>query len=304
MTFVIGKADAGKCVLAFLREKTGISRAMLKHLKFIEDGITVGGSHVTVRYILREGDLLAIKSEDEEASEKLIPVNLPVSVVYEDTELVVPDKPPFMPTHPSLDHYEDTLANALAYRYKDEKIPFVFRPVNRLDRNTSGLCLIARNRIAASKLFSAMKRGEIEKKYIAVLDGVLPEKESEIVTYIGRTPDSIIVRRVCTEGEGDIAITRYRVLYENGKNSIVEATPVTGRTHQLRVHFSHLGAPIVGDELYGRENELISRHALHSAALSFPHSTTHQKISLRAPLHEDMMSLINALFGGEIKIDE
>lgn len=304
MTFTVNSADAGKCVLDFLREKTGMSRAMLRHLKFMENGITVGGSHVTVRYILKEGDLLAIKAEDEEAPEKLLAVDLPVSVVYEDSELVVPDKPPFMPTHPSLDHYEDTLANALAFRYKDEKIPFVFRPVNRLDRNTSGLCLVARNRIAASKLFSAMKRGEIEKKYIAVLDGVLPEKEGEIVTYIGRTPNSIIVRQVCAEGEGDIAITRYRTLYTNGKHSIVEAMPVTGRTHQLRVHFSHLGAPIVGDELYGKETELIARHALHAAALSFPHPLANEKISLRAPLHDDMKALIKALFGGDVNIDE
>ncbi len=292
--------DAGKSVLEFLRVRTGMSRAMLRHLKFIEDGITVGGSHVTVRYILKEGDSLAIKAEDEEASEKIAPVELPVKIAFEDSELVVPDKPPFMPTHPSRDHYGDTLANALAFRYKDESIPFVFRPVNRLDRNTSGLCLVAKNRIAASKLFLAMKSGDIEKRYIAVLDGALPEREGEIKTYIGRTPESIIVRRVCKEGEGDLAITRYRVLYENDRYSIVEATPVTGRTHQLRVHFSHLGAPIVGDELYGNESPHISRHALHAASLSFPHPETKEKIELVSPLHDDMRSLINTLFDGDM----
>lgn len=300
MTFKIAAADSGKTVLVFLREKTGMSRAMLRHLKFMDDGITVGGSHVTVRYILKEGDLLSIKSEDEAGSEKLVPVDLAVDIVYEDDDIVVPDKPPFMPTHPSRDHYEDTLANALAYRYRDDDLPFVFRAANRLDRNTSGLVLIARNRISASKLFSSMRSGEIEKRYIAVLDGVPSEREGEIRTYIGRTPESIIVRRVCGEGEGDLAITRYRVLRENGRYSVVEATPVTGRTHQLRVHFAHIGAPIVGDELYGKESELIARHALHAAYLSFPHPTTNARIELSAPPHEDIESLIKTLFDGDI----
>lgn len=299
MTFRITAEDAGKRVLEFLREKTGMSRAMLRHLKFMENGITANGSHVTVRYELKEGDILSIKSEDEEASEKLMPVDLAVGIVYEDSELVVPDKPPFMPTHPSHDHYDDTLANALAYRYLGEKTPFVFRPVNRLDRNTSGLVLVAKNRISASKLFTSMKKGEIEKKYIAVLRGVPAEREGEIRTYVGRTPESIIVRRVCDEGEGDLAITKYRVLRENGRYSVVEASPVTGRTHQLRVHFAHLGVPIVGDELYGEASELIGRHALHAASLSFPHPTSGKRTELSAPLPDDISELINKIFDGE-----
>ena len=299
MTFRITEADSGKSVLEFLREKTGMSRAMLRHLKFTENGITANGLHVTVRYVLKEGDLLSIKSEDDMPSEKISPVDLPIGIVYEDSELVVPDKPPFMPTHPSHDHYDDTLANALAHRYLSDKTPFVFRPVNRLDRNTSGLVLVARNRISASKLFSVMKKGEIEKRYIAVLNGVPAKMEGEIRTYIGRTPESIIVRRVCDEGEGDLAITRYRVLRQNGRYSVVEAMPVTGRTHQLRVHFSYIGAPIMGDELYGEESELIGRHALHAASLSFLHPVHGARLNLEAPLHADMKALIDTLFSGD-----
>lgn len=300
MEFLIEKEFDGTTVLAFLRREVGISAAMLRHLKFIHDGITVGGKHVTVRHILRTGEILSIKSEDSEPSEHIVPSDIEIGIAYEDSDLVVPDKPPFMPTHPSHGHFDDTVANALCHRYSGEGRPFVFRPVNRLDRNTSGLLIIARNRMAAANLTASMKRGEIQKEYIAVLDGALPISSCEQVidTFIKRTEESIIVRRVCTESEGgDRAITRYRVLYSNGKNTVVAATPVTGRTHQLRVHFAHIGAPIVGDDMYGRASEHISRHALHAGKLSFPHPSSDRKIDLRSPLPKDMTALLGAIFG-------
>ena len=300
MEFLIEKEFDGTTVLAFLRREVGISGAMLRHLKFIHDGITVGGKHVTVRHILRTGEILSIKSEDSEPSENIVPSDIEIGIAYEDSDLVVPDKPPFMPTHPSHGHFDDTVANALCHRYSTEGAPFVFRPVNRLDRNTSGLLIIARNRMAAANLTASMKRGEIQKEYIAVLDGALPyENEERVIdTFMKRTDESIIVRRVCSESEGgDRAITRYRVLYSNGKNSVVAATPVTGRTHQLRVHFSHIGAPIVGDDMYGRASEHIARHALHAWKLSFSHPSSDRKIDLRSPLPEDMAALLGAIFG-------
>ena len=302
MDFLIEKKNDGITVLDFLRRDVGISAAMLRHLKFISDGITVDGSHVTVRHILRAGEILSIKSEDSEPSEHIIPSDIGLDIAYEDRDLVVPDKPPFMPTHPSHGHFDDTVANALCHKYSGEGRPFVFRPVNRLDRNTSGLVIIARNRMAASKLTASMKRGEIKKSYIAVLDGALPYTDDEQVidTFIKRTDASIIVRRVCGGEEGgDRAVTRYRVIYSNASHSVVAATPVTGRTHQLRVHFAHIGAPIVGDDMYGEASEHIARHALHAAHLSFPHPSTNETVRLTSPLPKDMQELLLAVFCDE-----
>ncbi len=300
MVFVVGNEHDGATVLYILKQVLGLSRGMIKHLKFLDDGIILNSERVTVRKTVSVGDVLRLNTEQSEGS-GIEAVDLSLPVVYEDDDIVVPDKPAFMPTHPSRDHYLDTVANALAYRYKDSEEAFVFRPVNRLDRNTSGLLIIARNRIAAGKLYESMLKKEIRKKYIAVLDGVPENKRGTIQTYIRRTSESIIVREVCEEGEGgDIAVTNYRVLFENGKNSVVLAEPVTGRTHQLRVHFASIGCAIVGDDIYGTESPLISRHALHASELSFPHPSHDGTLTLKATLHDDMVDLVKNLFGDEV----
>lgn len=297
MELVIDTQWDGKSVLDALR-LLGLSGGMIRHVKFLENGITVNGNRVTVRYVLRNGDLLSVQTEDQAEEQKVVPVDLPLSILFEDEAVVVADKPPFMPTHPSHDHYRDTVANALAFRYAPA--PYVFRPVNRLDRNTSGLVLIARNRMAAASLARAMQEHRIQKTYLALLDGVLPADEGEIETYMRRTEQSIIVRRVCTEQEGgDYALTRYRVLLRSDTHTLVCAMPITGRTHQLRVHFAHLGCPLVGDDLYGTADTRIARHALHAHTLCFPHPQSGEEICLHAPLHEDMKQLFFMLFPGK-----
>lgn len=288
---------AGHTVLEVVKRELGISTKLLKHLKFREDGILVNGARVTVRYVLSSGDRLSLATEDETSGEKLLPVALPLLIVYEDGDVVVPSKSAEMPTHPSFGHHEDTVANALAYRYAEEGIPFVFRPVNRLDRNTSGLLLIARNRRAAGTLFSSMRRGEIRKLYLAILDGALTKDNGVIETYMRRTAESVIVRENCGPEEGGVlARTRYRVLSRAEGLTLVCAVPLTGRTHQLRVHFAGLGAPLLGDDLYGTPSLLIARHALHSCALSFCQPTTGASVCAVSPLPEDMRRLIEERF--------
>ena len=221
----------------------------------------------------REGDVLRLKTDDTEddTCPYMIPVDLPLRIAYEDEHVTVVDKPPMMPAHPSYQHRLDTVANALAFRYSDA--PFVFRPVNRLDRDTSGLMLTARTRLAASRLYLSMVGGEIRKYYIALLEKEPPEPSGIIETYMKRVDDSIIMRRVCEKDEekARLALTAYKVLYSGGGVCAVIASPVTGRTHQLRVHFSHVGCPLLGDTMYGGNTDKIDRHALHSAYLSFPH---------------------------------
>ena len=287
----------GMPVRQFLRQELHLSSKMMKHLKFLSDGITVNGNRVTVRYALRTGDLLSLADGDCESA-PIRPVELPIGILYEDSDLVVPNKPANMPTHPSHDHYDDTVANALAFRYADSGQGFVFRPVNRLDRNTSGLLLIARNRIAAGRLAESMQRGEIRKTYLAVLDGELCEDEGVIDACLHRTAKSIIVREVCSPDapDADVAYTEYRTLARANGHTLVQARPLTGRTHQLRVHFAHLGHPITGDDLYGTPSPDICRHALHAYSLSFPHPTTREEIFLTAPFPQDFSDLITRYF--------
>ncbi|MBQ9086735.1 MAG: RluA family pseudouridine synthase [Clostridia bacterium] len=299
MDYRVEEKNDGKPVRDVIKKELGISMRLLKHLKFVPGGILVNGNPVTVRYFLRTGDLLSVAVEDEMPNERLEPVCLPLEVIYEDGDLTVPNKPANMPTHPSCNHHRDTVANALAYRYESLGIPFVFRPVNRLDRNTSGLLLIARNRVAAATQFRSMQKGEIRKLYLAILQGVPGESEGLIETYMRRTAQSVILRENCGPDEGgDPARTRYRVLAAAGGYSLVCAAPLTGRTHQLRVHFAGLGCPLVGDNLYGKPDSRISRHALHSCVLSFLRCSDGERITLTAPLPEDMRELSSSLFGG------
>lgn len=296
MDIRIDQALSGRTVGEVIKKELHLSGAFLRHLKFSEGGIEVNGTHVTVRHVLSEGEVLSLAVEDREPQEKLVPKDLPLPVLYEDEDVAVPDKPADMPTHPSHGHWEDTVANALAFRYEQEGVPFVFRPVNRLDRNTSGLLLIARNRIAAAELGLAMKRGEIRKKYLTILQGIPKEPEGIIETYQRRTAASVIVRENCAEGEGGaLARTHYRVLEAREGHSLVLCEPLTGRTHQLRVHFAGLGCPILGDDLYGEPSPLIDRHALHSAELTFPHPETKLPVTVRSPLPEDMQKAARAL---------
>ena len=292
----------GLTVKEILTDKLGFSKRAIADLKNRPDGITVNGEHVTVRKVLREGDILIINCDDEDLlNEKLIPSNVLPDIIYEDDDIVLINKPPFMPTHQSQGHFTDTLANSLAYHYALLDRPFVFRSINRLDRNTSGIVLVAKNRSSAAKLSEQMKNGEIRKTYLALLDGVLEQEQGRIETHIRRREKSIILREICEPCEdSQIAITDYRTIALCDGITLVETSPITGRTHQLRVHFSHLGAQILGDDLYGNKSNLIDRHALHAHKLTFKHPSSAQELTFFAPLPHDMKSIIEDKFGKDL----
>jgi len=276
MDFKIRKEDAGQTVLSFLKSKLKISRSVLCSLKRVDMGICANGKHVTVRYVLCENDVISIKDSDSfsDANDTIEPHNIPLDIILENNDLLIINKPPFMPTHPSHNHADDTLANALAYIYAERGEPLVFRPIGRLDKNTSGISLIAKNPISASFLHYARSRGLMKKKYIALLDGRISDDFSwhRTETYMKRMEESVIVRCVGDASDADAykAITHWRVIYSDDNVSLVEAVPETGRTHQLRVHFAYLGHPILGDDIYGKASEMIPRHLLHAYSLSIP----------------------------------
>ncbi len=300
MRFII--VDNGLTVKDFLY-RHGFSRVLITRLKASERGILVNDTRVTVRFQLRVGDVLDLAVDDspESVNELLVPRELPLDILYEDDSVIAVNKPPEMPTHPSHGHFDDTLANALAFYFAQKNVPFVFRAVNRLDRNTSGVVLCAKNSLAAAEYSRLMQDGKIRKAYTAVLNGRL-EQSGEINAPIKRLHESIILRGVCDiDDEGaKAALTRYETVETIGAYSVVKAEPVTGRTHQLRVHFASQNAPIVGDGLYGTKeknpteaDKIITRHALHADELII--TKQNETITIKAKLPDDMRNLIDAI---------
>ena len=292
---IISKKQDGKTVGQILRGDLGLSGKIITFLKQKPDGILLNGAHATVRNKVLYDDVLCINYADtEEAFDKstIVPTDLHFEIVYQDEDILLVNKPFGMPTHPSHDHREDTLANGLAHLCRVIGSPFVFRPVNRLDKDTSGLVLVAKNKVAAFRLSEAMKAGRIHKSYLS-------EESGEIRGFMQRDPESRMLRRVCLkEDEGAmLALTRYKRVTAGDMFSVVIAAPITGRTHQLRLHFASLGHPICGDTLYGYPYEHIGRQALHAFRLSFPHPMTQKQLCFSLPLPSDMAKLCQTVFG-------
>lgn len=293
MEFLVDDAHDGVLLRSYLKGTCGVSSRLLIQLKKRENGITVNGEHATVRRRLCAGDRVAISEKDVLPQDAFTPVSLPFSILYEDDALLVVDKPPGMPTHPSAGHDGDTLANALTWHFARRGEPFVFRPVSRLDRDTSGVLTLAKNQYVASKLCEAMQEHRIRKTYLAFTDGLPPEETGRIETGTRRREDFFVLREVCAKDAAgaSLTVTEYRVAETFGAYALLEVHPLTGRTHQIRVHLSYLGCPILGDDLYGRASALVSRQALHAARVEFTHPLTGVPLVFSSPLPPDLASL-------------
>ena len=292
MDFKVDENFSGKRLRDFLCRRLFTSRALVTDLKK-KDGMKVNGQSVTVRFILNCGDTVSLAIEDtyDDCDESLYPCDMPLDIIYEDEYIMAVNKPPYMPTHLSHGHRLDTLANALKAEFDRRGKPFVMRAVNRLDGDTSGIVIVAKDRYSADRFAKTNKNIDYEKIYTAFCTGDI-EGEGEIKSYIRRVEESIITRAVYDEGkDSEFAHTRYKVLKKVGKVAVVECEPITGRTHQLRVHLSHIGAPIVGDDMYGGDDGM-KRQALHAGTLSFTHPFSGRRVSLTAPLPQDMESYL------------
>lgn len=268
----------------FLRGRNGVSARLLKKLKHREGGITCNGEHIRSIDIVRRGDIIVLDTGENSTAEPN--GSLFAARAYENEDIVVFDKPAGMPVHQSVRHRDDTLANYFAYLFPE----LTFRAVNRLDKDTSGLCIIAKNPHAANIMQNCA-----EKTYYAAVHGVTDES-GVIDAPIAREGESIIRR--CVRSDGRRAVTHYRRIACNGRYSLLEIKLETGRTHQIRVHFSHIGHPLAGDDMYGGGLDDIGRQALHCGEMRFALPMKGERITVRSELPDD----IKQLFGGEMTL--
>ena len=276
----------------FLKEELGLSSRLIRSAA-IDKRIKVDGVAVKMNYVVKTGEEIKIELSKKE-SQNIEPEKMDIEIVYEDSDILVLNKKPFMVVHPTKSHFENTMANGVTdyiiKKGEDVKIRFV----NRLDMNTSGLVIVAKNPFAQHVLSSEMKDDDFEKKYITVVKGIIEEDEGTINQPIYRPTDDS-VKRVVDE-RGQESITHYKVIERLNDATTVEVKLETGRTHQIRVHMAHIGHPIIGDELYGFVDEnLIKRQALHAYSLKFRQPRTKELLEFKADIPEDMKMLIQKL---------
>lgn len=277
LNYTADQSFSGKMVSSLLTH-IGCSREIIKMLK--TGGLFINGSPAFTVQILKKNDVVKIVLPDEQCS--AVPREIPdVETLYFDDDIAIINKPPFLPTHQSIGHYEDTLANYFAGIFPN----CAFRAVTRLDKNTSGLCVIALNKLSAA----IMCKSRPQKLYYAVCEGIT-QPHGIIDAPIARENDSVI-RRVVRE-DGQRAVTEYKALKQWHKKSLLEISLKTGRTHQIRVHMAYIGNPLLGDDMYGGDCTEINRQALHCGYIRLIHPITRIEKEFRAPLPRDMERLL------------
>lgn len=289
LEYVIQESDNYINLKDLLKNHFQISDRLLVKLKHNKK-IFINNVCVPVNSLLNTGDLIQVFIDFIEDNSNIVPINIPLDIIYEDECLLIINKPSSMPVHPSMDHFEDSLSNGIKYYFDKIDLKKMIRPVNRLDKDTSGLVVFAKNEYIQERLIKQMKSKQFIKEYIAICNGVFENSSGTINAPISRKNDSIIER--CINPNGDIAITHYEVLQSTDTYSVVKCILETGRTHQIRVHMAHIGHPLLGDTLYGSSSSLISRQALHACRINFVHPITGNKLKFSAPLPTDFKSLI------------
>ena len=296
------------------------------------ESILINGTPSYMIRHLQGGDRLTVHIQETAVSEKIPPVYHPLDIVYEDEDLMVINKPADLPIHPSMRNYTHSLANGLAWYFAQKDCPFVFRCINRLDHNTSGLTIIAKHLVSGSILATMVRNREIHREYLGISRGRVTPSSGTITAPLGRKDGSIIERTIDFE-HGESAITHYEVLEEKrGKgeavlfarsatvggqkfpvhwggdcwshyevleekngHSLIRLTLETGRTHQIRIHMKYLGYPLIGDSLYNPDMEWISRQALHATRLRFHHPITKEPLEFHVPLPQDMQNVLEGI---------
>ena len=286
--YLITSKDTGKTILEFLKTQ-GYSRHILSTMKNTGNAISLNGCHGFGRSILKEGDRLNILiPEDSRDEQAILPTRMELSVLYEDEDIMVINKPSNMPVHPSAGNYTNTLANGTAWYFAQKGQNFVFRCINRLDRDTTGALILAKNPLSAAILSAQMKARQIKRTYLALVEGI-PDKSGTINAPIARMDGSVITREVNFQ-TGEPAVTHYECLATGPLYSLLELHLETGRTHQIRVHLNYIGHPLPGDYLYNPDYRKIQHQPLHSYQLEFTHPITKKPMLFTAPVPDDFIS--------------
>jgi len=290
------KIEEGTKIREYLKVELGLSTRLIRSAS-IDKRIFVNDEVVKMNRILNVGEIIKIDLAKDE-SQDIAPEKMDIDIIYEDEDILVVNKKPFMVVHPTKSYQSGTLANGVINYFMESNQNCIVRLVSRLDMNTSGLIIIAKNQFSHGTLSKQMSDNNVEKRYLTIVHGNL-EKDSGTIDLPIYKPEGIEngIRRVIDE-RGQRSITHYKVIESFENSSLVECKLETGRTHQIRVHLSSIGHPIYGDTLYGfgeEEEELIKRQALHAYALDFKSPRTREIISLKSELPQDMKELINKL---------
>lgn len=289
----IVKENKYQSINQILKQKFKIS-ARLQHKLITSKQIFLNGNQADSRIAPQINDVITVNLDFNEESENIIPTPIPLNIIYEDEALLILDKPAGIAVHPSISHYTDSLANGVKYYFDTIGLKRKIRPVNRLDLNTSGLIVFAKNEYVQECLIQQMQTNEFKKEYLAIVHGIFENVQGTINLPIARKESSIIER--CISENGQEAITHYEVLKTSNDLSLVHCILQTGRTHQIRVHMSAIGHSLVGDTLYGSDfSDPITRQALHSYKISFIHPISHQIVSFTSELPDDIKSSIEAI---------
>ena len=285
--YTIQSTDTYSTIKEVLKAYFNVSDRLLLKLKK-NNKIYLNNYLINVNATVNIGDIVSFILDFEEDNSNIIGTKMDLKIIYEDDAYIVLNKPARIPVHPSMEHYTDSLSNGLKYYFESIGLKRKIRPVNRLDKNTSGLVVFAKNEYIQECLVRQMKENQFYKEYIAICEGKFNKESGVINAPISRKENSIIER--CISKNGDTAITKYTVLtYNEDYNySVVKCVLKTGRTHQIRVHMKYIGHPILGDTLYGNPSKLINRQALHSHIISFNHPINKKNVTYTAPLFHDM----------------
>ncbi len=287
LCYTIQSTDTYATIKEVLKAYFNVSDRLLIKLKK-NNKIYLNNNIINVNATVNIGDIVSFILDFEEDNSNIIGTKMDLEIIYEDDAYIVLNKPAGIPVHPSMEHYTDSLSNGLKYYFESIGLKRKIRPVNRLDKNTSGLVVFAKNEYIQECLVRQMKENQFYKEYIAICEGKFNKESGVINAPISRKENSIIER--CISKNGDTAITKYTVLtYNEDYNySVVKCVLKTGRTHQIRVHMKYIGHPILGDTLYGNPSKLINRQALHSHIISFNHPINKKNVTYTAPLFSDM----------------
>ncbi len=288
LKYVVTLKDDGKTVEKICKARLNISSKLFVFLK-LNGKLTLNGEICKSIDIVKANDILKVDVTEEEPSLNIVPTNIPIEILYEDDFILVINKTRNMSVHPCMGDYENTLANAITYYWAQRGEKHKFHAVNRIDKDTSGVCVIAKNQFAHGVLSTQIKNKSFQRKYMAIVHGNISPDHGIIDMPIKRKKESVIKRIVAEDGKE--AVTEYKTVKKGKKYSLVDIVLHTGRTHQIRVHFSHIGNPLLGDWLYGsgdEEREIAKGHLLHAYYVEFFHPATKEKMVFNLPLPDDM----------------